>query len=76
MASRRLAGPFLLAVALGAAAATADEPKRPPPTAQVAQEVRRAFQAYFARGYVAADFAPTEESGRRRPFYVLRKRQG
>jgi predicted GNAT superfamily acetyltransferase len=38
--------------------------------------VRRAFQAYFGRGYIAADFAPTEESGRRRPFYVLRKRQG
>jgi predicted GNAT superfamily acetyltransferase len=37
-------------------------------------KVRRAFQAYFARGYVATDFAPTEEGGRRRPFYVLRKR--
>jgi predicted GNAT superfamily acetyltransferase len=37
-------------------------------------KVRRAFQAYFGRGYVAADFAPTEEGGRRRPFYVLRKR--
>ena len=36
-------------------------------------KVRRAFQAYFGRGYVAADFAPTEEGGRRRPFYVLRK---
>jgi predicted GNAT superfamily acetyltransferase len=34
---------------------------------------RRAFQAYFARGYRAADFAPTEDAGRRRPFYVLRK---
>ena len=33
--------------------------------------VRRAFQAYFARGYVAADFAPSEEGGRRRPLYVL-----
>jgi predicted GNAT superfamily acetyltransferase len=37
-------------------------------------KVRRAFQAYFSRGYVASDFAPTEEGGRRRPFYVLRKR--
>jgi predicted GNAT superfamily acetyltransferase len=37
-------------------------------------KVRRAFQAYFGRGYAAADFAPTEEGGRRRPFYVLRKR--
>jgi predicted GNAT superfamily acetyltransferase len=37
-------------------------------------KVRRAFQAYFGRGYVAVDFAPTEEGGRRRPFYVLRKR--
>jgi predicted GNAT superfamily acetyltransferase len=36
-------------------------------------KVRRAFQAYFGRGYVAADFAPTEEGGRRRPFYVLRR---
>jgi chorismate synthase len=33
--------------------------------------VRRAFQAYFARGYRAVDFAPTEEGGRRRPYYVL-----
>jgi predicted GNAT superfamily acetyltransferase len=31
-------------------------------------KVRRAFQSYFGRGYVAADFAPTEEGGRRRPF--------
>jgi predicted GNAT superfamily acetyltransferase len=36
--------------------------------------VRRAFQSYFARGYRAADFAPTEEGGRRRPYYVLRRR--
>lgn len=35
--------------------------------------VRQAFQAYMARGYVAADFAPTEEGGRRRPLYVLRR---
>jgi predicted GNAT superfamily acetyltransferase len=37
-------------------------------------KVRRAFQAYFGRGYVAADFAPTEEAGRRRPLYVLKKK--
>ena len=36
--------------------------------------VRRALRTYFDRGYVASDFAPTEESGRRRPFYILRKR--
>ena len=35
--------------------------------------VRRAFETYFSRGYRAVDFAPTEEGGRRRPFYVLRK---
>lgn len=35
--------------------------------------VRRAFEAYFSRGYRAVDFAPTEDGGRRRPFYVLRK---
>jgi predicted GNAT superfamily acetyltransferase len=36
-------------------------------------KVRRALRAYFGRGYVASDFAPTEEGGRRRPFYVLTK---
>jgi chorismate synthase len=36
-------------------------------------KVRQAFQAYTARGYVAADFAPTQEGGRRRPLYILRK---
>jgi predicted GNAT superfamily acetyltransferase len=36
--------------------------------------VKRAFQAYFGRGYIADDFALTEEGGRRRPFYVLRKK--
>ena len=36
-------------------------------------KVRRAFQAYLGRGYTVADFAPTEEGGRRRPLYVLRK---
>jgi predicted GNAT superfamily acetyltransferase len=35
--------------------------------------VRRAFEAYFARGYKATDFAPAEDGGRRRPLYVLRK---
>jgi len=36
-------------------------------------KVRRALRAFLGRGYVAADFAPTEEGGRRRPFYVLAK---
>jgi chorismate synthase len=36
-------------------------------------KVRRAFQAYLGRGYIAADFAPTDEGGRRRPLYVLKK---
>jgi len=36
-------------------------------------KVRRAFQAYLGRGYVAADFAPADEGGRRRPLYVLKK---
>jgi predicted GNAT superfamily acetyltransferase len=36
-------------------------------------KTRRALQTYMSRGYVAADFAPTEDAGRRRPFYVLRK---
>jgi predicted GNAT superfamily acetyltransferase len=36
-------------------------------------KVCRALSAYMGRGWIAADFAPTEESGRRRPFYVLRK---
>jgi predicted GNAT superfamily acetyltransferase len=36
-------------------------------------KVRRAFQAYLGRGYMVADFAPTEEGGRRRPLYLLRK---
>jgi len=35
--------------------------------------MRAAFKAYFARGYVAADFIPTEDAGRRRPFYLLRR---
>jgi len=37
------------------------------------QVVRRSFETYFGRGYRAVDFAPTEENGRRRPFYLLRK---
>jgi len=37
------------------------------------EKVHRAFQAYLGRGYAAADFAPTEEGGRRRPLYVLKK---
>ncbi len=36
-------------------------------------KVRQAFQTYLARGYVAADFALTEEGGRRRPLYVMRR---
>jgi predicted GNAT superfamily acetyltransferase len=36
-------------------------------------KVRAAFSAYLSKGYVAADFAPAEEGGRRRPLYVLRK---
>ncbi|MCL4818084.1 MAG: GNAT family N-acetyltransferase [Vicinamibacteria bacterium] len=38
------------------------------------RKVRVALSAYLGRGYVAADFAPTEAGGRRRPFYVLRRR--
>jgi predicted GNAT superfamily acetyltransferase len=36
-------------------------------------KVRKALQAYLGRGYVAADFVPSEERGRRRPLYLLRK---
>ncbi len=36
-------------------------------------KVRRALGAYMGRGYVASGFAPTEERGRRRPLYVLRR---
>jgi chorismate synthase len=38
-------------------------------------KVRQAFRTYLGRGYVASDFAPTEEGGRRRPLYVLEKRR-
>jgi predicted GNAT superfamily acetyltransferase len=34
-------------------------------------KVRRALAHYFGRGYVAGDFLPTDDAGRRRPFYVL-----
>jgi predicted GNAT superfamily acetyltransferase len=37
--------------------------------------IKKAFQAYLAKGYVGADFAMTEEGGRRRPFYVLGKKK-
>jgi predicted GNAT superfamily acetyltransferase len=37
------------------------------------ENVRRAFQAYLGRGYLAADFVPSEDGGRRRPLYVLRQ---
>lgn len=36
-------------------------------------KVRRALQAYLGRGYAAADFVPSDERGRRRPLYLLRK---
>lgn len=36
-------------------------------------KVHRALQTYMGRGYVAGAFAPTEERGRRRPLYVLRR---
>ena len=36
--------------------------------------IKRAFQAYLGRGYTGADFALTEEGGRRRPFYVLKRK--
>ena len=35
--------------------------------------VRRSLVTYLGRGYVAADFAPTQDGGRRRPLYVLRR---
>lgn len=37
-------------------------------------KVRRALHGYLGRGYEAAGFAPTEDRGRRRPLYVLRKK--
>jgi chorismate synthase len=35
--------------------------------------VRQALQAYMGRGYIVADFASTQEGGRRRPLYILRR---
>jgi chorismate synthase len=37
------------------------------------ERTRLAFRAYLGRGYVATDFLPTTDAGRRRPLYVLRK---
>lgn len=36
--------------------------------------IKRAFQSYLGRGYVGADFVLGEEGGRRRPFYILKKK--
>jgi len=36
-------------------------------------KVRKALRHYMGKGYIAADFAPTEERGRRRPLYILKK---
>jgi chorismate synthase len=36
-------------------------------------KVRQALKTYLGRGYVASDFLPAQEGGRRRPMYVLRK---
>jgi predicted GNAT superfamily acetyltransferase len=36
-------------------------------------KVRMAFKYYFGRGYCAVDFSPSEDKGRRRPLYVLRR---
>ena len=48
-------------------------PRRPAVAQDWHDKVRRALHAYLGRGYVAADFMPTEEGGRRRPLYVLRR---
>ena len=37
-------------------------------------KVRRALATYIGRGYVGDDFVPTQEGGRRRPLYVLRRK--
>jgi predicted GNAT superfamily acetyltransferase len=34
-------------------------------------KTRAALGGYLGRGYVVTDFAPTDEAGRRRPFYLL-----
>lgn len=36
-------------------------------------KVRLALRTYMGRGYVVAGFAPSEERGRRRPLYILRR---
>lgn len=36
-------------------------------------KVRQSLTTYLGRGYIAADFAPTQDGGRRRPLYVLRR---
>jgi len=38
------------------------------------KRIKRAFQTYLGRGYVGADFVLSEEGGRRRPFYILKKK--
>jgi predicted GNAT superfamily acetyltransferase len=38
------------------------------------KRVKRAFQSYLAQGYIGADFVLTEDGGRRRPFYILKKK--
>jgi predicted GNAT superfamily acetyltransferase len=37
------------------------------------ERVGAALRAYLGRGYAASGFAPTEDRGRRRPLYVLRR---
>jgi predicted GNAT superfamily acetyltransferase len=37
------------------------------------RKIGSALRFYVSRSYAAADFAPTEDRGRRRPLYVLRK---
>jgi predicted GNAT superfamily acetyltransferase len=36
-------------------------------------KARTALRTYLGRGYAAADFVPTDDGGRRRPLYLLRK---
>jgi chorismate synthase len=37
------------------------------------EKVRAALRHYLSNGYVAADFVPSEDRGRRRPLYVLQR---
>jgi chorismate synthase len=37
------------------------------------EQVRRALRHYLGEGYVAADFVPADDKGRRRPLYLLRR---